>query len=312
MNHILIRVFFISFLLSLPFWYGINLFQENLEKFFYAQISQPFQEMNFVKIPEKPQKPNLELNVRAAISMKINKAGREKILFKKNINQPFPIASLTKLMTAVIVLENKNYDLENGLVTVSQTAANQENAPNQDGILDSQIGKKFEVKNLLDLMLIYSNNDAAYSLSEVIGVDQFVPKMNQKAKELGLETTRFINPTGLDPEGLHYTSDTLPYFNYSSARDLIKLSQYIVKEQPLIFEISLQKPFYLVRDGIFDLFLTQEVIGGKTGYTDEAGGCILFIFKDGGGNLFINVILGAPSSAVRIEEMQKLINWIEK
>ena len=89
-----IKFLLIGVLLSLPFWYGINLFQENLENFFYAQISQPLQEMNFVKIPEKPQKPNLELNVRAAISMKINKAGRDKILFGKNTQDILPIASL--------------------------------------------------------------------------------------------------------------------------------------------------------------------------------------------------------------------------
>ena len=307
-----IRVFLISFFISLPVWYGINLFQENLEKFFYAQISQPLREMNFVKIPEKPQKPNLDLQTRTAISVKINKFGGERILFRKKISQPFPIASLTKLTTALIVLEDKNYDLENGEIAISQTAANQENVPTNYGNLDLEMGKKFKVKDLLDLMLVYSSNDVAYALSEVIKVDQFVLKMNQKAKELGLENTHFINPTGLDPDGLHYDPVNLPYFNYSSAEDLVKISQYILKEHPLIFEISLQKPISLVKDGIFDLFLTQEVIGGKTGYTDEAGGCILFIFKNENGSIFINVILGAPSSAARIEEMQKLINWIEK
>jgi len=305
-----IKFLLIAVLFSLPFWYGINLFQENLEKFFYAQISQPFQNIVEVKIPEKPQKPNLDLQARAAISVKINKAGREIILFKKNINQPFPIASLTKLITAIIILEDKNYDLEKSC-TISEKAANQENVPNY-GNLDSEKGKKFKVKDLLDLMLIYSSNDAAWALSEVIGVDQFVLKMNQKARDLGLESTHFINPTGLDPDELHYDSATLPYLNYSSASNLVKISQYILKEHPLIFEISLKKPLYLVQDGIFDLFLTQEVIGGKTGYTDEAGGCIIFIFKDARGNLFINVILGAPSSAARIEEMQKLIDWINE
>ena len=75
----LIRVFLISFILSLPFWWGINVLKENLESSFYAQISQPLQDMSFVKIPEKP---NLDLQARAAISVKINEAGREKILFR--------------------------------------------------------------------------------------------------------------------------------------------------------------------------------------------------------------------------------------
>lgn len=320
-----LKVLLISLLLSLPFWCGVNFFQENLEKFFYAQITQPLEEINLVKIPEKTQEPNLELQARAAISMKVNEVGREKILFKKNIDQPLPIASLTKLMTAVIVLDynppttlpaeggapNKNYDLENSWV-ISEKAANQENVPNY-GNLDSQVGKKLKVKDLLDLMLIYSSNDAAWALSEVIGPDYFVEEMNQKANDLGLANTHFVNPTGLDPDDLHYDPDPaiLHYFNYSSVKDLTKLAQYILKERPLIFELSRQKHLYLLQDGIFDLFLTQEVVGGKTGYTDEADGCILFVFKDENGNLFINVILGAPSFKTRIEEMQKLIDWLQ-
>jgi len=301
-----LKFFLIAFLLSLPFWWGINVLKENLEDAFYAQISQPFQEMSFVKVPEKPQKPNLDLQTKAAISVKINEVGREKILFRKNIDQPLPIASLTKLMTAVIVLENSEDDSLSKKVIVSPKAASQEDVP-VFGNLKS--GDKLSVKKLLELMLIYSSNDAAWALFEVIGQEYFVEKMNQKAEILGLENTHFVNPTGLDPENLLYNLDNLDYFNYSTARDLVKLAQYILKEHPLIFEISRKEPLYLIKDGIFDLFLTQKVIGGKTGYTDEAGGCILFVFKNDEGNLFINVILGTPSASARIAEMQKLIDY---
>ena len=301
-----LKFFLIAFILSLPFWWGINALTNHLENYFYAQISQPFQEMSFVKVPEKPQKPNLDLQTKAAISVKINEVGREKILFRKNIDQPLPIASLTKLMTAVIVLENSEDDSLSKKVIVSPKAASQENVP-VFGNLKS--GDKLSVKKLLELMLIYSSNDAAWALFEVIGQEYFVEKMNQKAEILGLENTHFVNPTGLDPENLLYNLDNLDYFNYSTARDLVKLAQYILKEHPLIFEISRKEPLYLIKDGIFDLFLTQKVIGGKTGYTDEAGGCILFIFKNDEGNLFINVILGTPSASARIAEMQKLIDY---
>jgi len=302
-----LKSFFVTLVLSLPFWWGINVLKENLEDAFYAQISQPLQDMSFVKIPEKPQKPNLDLQTKAAISVKINEVGREKILFRKNIDQPLPIASLTKLMTAVIVLENSEDDSLSKKVIVSPKAASQEDVP-VFGNLKS--GDKLSVKKLLELMLIYSSNDAAWALFEVIGQEYFVEKMNQKAEILGLENTHFVNPTGLDPENLLYNLDNLDYFNYSTARDLVKLAQYILKEHPLIFEISRKEPLYLIKDGIFDLFLTQKVIGGKTGYTDEAGGCILFVFKNDEGNLFINVILGTPSASARIAEMQKLIDWL--
>lgn len=302
--------------LSLPFWlFALKLLQENLEKFFYAQISQPFDSISEVKIPPKIQKPKLELEAKSAISLKINKAGREKILFQKNPEEILPIASLTKLMTAVIVLEDENYDLENTWLTISQIAASQENVPIY-GNLDSEIEKKFNVEKLLDLMLIYSSNDAAFALAEVIGLENFTPvveqsslggfveKMNQKARELGLNNTHFVNPTGLDPENLEY-------FNYSTAKDLVKLAQYIFLNHPLIFEITLKKGPYLIKNGLSDLILPENLnlIGKKTGYTDEAGGCILLVLNNEKGALFFNLILGTKKET-RIGEMQKLINWL--
>jgi D-alanyl-D-alanine carboxypeptidase (penicillin-binding protein 5/6) len=304
-----IRIFLLSFIFSLPFWWGVNIFQENLENYFYAQISQPFEEIVFVKIP--PPKPKLELQAKAAISVKLNENGAEKILFNKNINQPLPIASLTKLMTAVIVLEDQNYDLDNNWITISEKAAHQENVPNY-GNLDKYIGKKFTLKQLLDLMLIYSSNDAAYALAEQIGVENFVEKMNQKAKELGLENTHFVNPTGLDPENLYYHPPNQSYFNYSTAQDLLKLAQYILKNHPLIFEITLKKGPYPVENGMGDLILpeNQRAIGWKTGYTKEAGGCALLVLGEENGILLFNIILGTESQEARIREMQKLINHV--
>lgn len=321
-----IKFFLIAFFVSLPFFFSINFFQASLENYFYAQISQPLEEIVFVKIP--PPKPELHLQAKAAISVKLNESGAEKILFNKNINQPLPIASLTKLMTAIIVMDatppppNQNYDLDNTWVTISEKAANQENVPNY-GNLDSEKGKKFSIKQLLDLMLIYSSNDAAWALTEFIGTENFTRKMNQKAKDLRLENTHFVNPTGLDPRGLKFNSENLNYFNHSTAADLARLAQYVLKEHPIIFEISTKETPYLTKEGIFNLFLTQKIIGGKTGYTQEAGGCMIFLFQneryppttlpaEGGapGNIFINVILGAQSVEARITEMQKLINWL--
>ena len=118
-----LKILLISFVLSLPFWWGINVFQGNLENYFTSQISQPFEEIVFVKIPPKPPKPELDLQVKAAISVKLDEIGAEKILFDKNINQPLPIASLTKLMTAFVVLEN--YDLSKE-IKITKEAVSQE------------------------------------------------------------------------------------------------------------------------------------------------------------------------------------------
>jgi len=311
-----IKFFLIILFFSLPFWWGINYFQQNLEKFFYAQFSQPLQNITEVKIPEKPQKPNLDLQARAVISVKINKAGREKILFKKNINQPLPIASLTKLMTAIIVLENFGDDNLSKKVVVSPEAASQENVPPVNAI-NLTAGQVITLGELLDRMLIYSVNDAAFALAEAVEVENggnFVKEMNQKVIEWGFANTHFVNPAGLDPENkkLRSNYDDLVFFNYSTAEDLATLSQHILEEYPLIFAITLKEGEYKKENGISTLQLPKDqfFFGGKTGYTDEAGGCMLLVLEDEKGNKLINIILGAPSSSARIEEMQKLIDWL--
>jgi len=299
-----IKFFLIPLLISLPIFWGMDAFQGNLEKFFYAQISEPFNNLSGVKIPPKPEKPKLSLEAKSAISIEIMKSGREKILFKKNTEEILPLASLTKLMTALIILENpEDFDFSKTLI-ISKNAADQGDTPNFGNL---KKGEKYTFKKLFELMLTYSSNDATYAISEVIGVENFVNKMNQRAEELGLPNTHFVNSTGLDPK------NSLTDFNYSTAEDLAKLAQYILENLPSIFEFSAQSSNYSsIENGLSNLNLrtSQELIGGKTGFTKNAGGCILFVFRNENGNIFINVILGTEKEAGRIKEMQKLIDWI--
>jgi D-alanyl-D-alanine carboxypeptidase (penicillin-binding protein 5/6) len=280
--------------------YFINFSQIKLENFLTAQITKPLEEINFVKI-EKPKKPPLELDVRAALSIRLNpqKKIKERVLFSKNENEILPIASLTKLMTGIVVIEDQeNYPLEKE-IKISKEAASQKDVP--DGNL--RAGQKKTIEELLNLMLYFSSNDAAYALAEQIGIENFVKKMNEKAKEIGLENTYFSNPTGLDPENLKWDPENKDYFNYSTAKDLILLGKYILENYPLIFEFSTQK-------NKIQLLENQHLIGMKTGYTDEAGGCIFLIFSNDNGDYFLNVILGAKSKEERFFQMQKLVDWI--
>jgi D-alanyl-D-alanine carboxypeptidase len=284
-----LKIFFISLFLSLPFWWGINLFNERLENYILAQVSVPIE--NIIFVPPK-RKPPLFLNAKSAISVKTDLENFEKILFAKEEKTPLPIASLTKLMTALVVFE-EGYDL-NEKVLISKQAASQEDVPVFGNLKE---GEGLKVEELLELSLVYSSNDAAFALSEKI--PNFVEKMNNLAKKLGMENTYFSNPTGLDS-------------NYSTAQDLVKLTKYILKNHPQIFEISRRPPKYKLDNGIYSIFLPKEIIGGKTGYTPEAGGCLLFIFRDEKEpNIFyINLILGTKSIQGRVEEMQKLVDWI--
>jgi D-alanyl-D-alanine carboxypeptidase (penicillin-binding protein 5/6) len=293
--------FFIGIFLGGFLTYFINFSQIKLENFLTAQITKPLEEINFVKI-ERPKKPPLELDVKAALSIRLNpqKKIKERVLFSKNENEILPIASLTKLMTALVVIENQeNYPFKEQ-IKISKEAALQEDVPEYGNL---KAGEKKKIEELLNLMLVFSSNDAAYALAEQIGVENFVNRMNEKAKEIGLKSTHFSNPTGLDPENLKWNLENKDYFNYSTAKDLILLGKYILENYPLIFEFSNQK-------NKIQLLENQHLVGMKTGYTDEAGGCIFLIFSNDNGDYFLNVILGAKSKEERFLQMQKLIDWI--
>jgi D-alanyl-D-alanine carboxypeptidase (penicillin-binding protein 5/6) len=293
--------FFIGIFLGGFLTYFINFSQIKLENFLTVQITKPLEEINFVKI-ERPKKPPLKLDVKAALSIRLNsqKKIKEKVLFSKNENEILPIASLTKLMTALVVIENQeNYPLKEQ-IKISREAALQGDVPEYGNL---KAGERKTIGELLTLMLYFSSNDAAYALAEKIGIENFVNKMNEKTKEIGLESTHFSNPTGLDPENLKWSLENKDYFNYSTAKDLILLGKYILENYPLIFEFSNQK-------NKIQLLENQHLIGMKTGYTDEAGGCIFLIFSNENGDYFLNVILGAKSKEERFFQMQKLIDWI--
>lgn len=300
-----LALFFILLVSIILLWKGLIFFHDGLSDFFYIKISKPLQEITVLNIPLRVKKEEPELLSEAAISVRINRAGRERTLLKNESARAMPIASLTKLMTALIVLENTEADDYNfsNVATVSKTAAEQNNVPVYGNL---KKGETFKIKKLLDLMLVYSSNDAAFALSEVIGQELFIERMNNKAQSLGLKNTRFINATGLDPEDL----DEIP--NYSTSQELVTLSKYILKNHPLIFEISKNGGPYPTTNGIFDLIIPagKTLLGGKTGYTEKAGGCMLVILEDKNKNYFINIILGADSPKDRIQEMQKIIDWL--
>ena len=289
-------IIFIIFFIFLITWFVI-ISQRKMEEFYYAQASMSLQRVATI-VPVRQNWPAMEIESESAISIKINSFGREQTLFQKAIYKGLPIASLTKLMTAIIALENYS-QLDNSVI-ISEKAANQDNAYWTGNLT---INQKLSIRELLDLSLIYSSNDSAFALSEIMEENLFVQKMNKKALEIGLTNTHFINPTGLDPED----KNIIP--NYSTIKDLVVLTKYILEKHPVIFEATLKKGDYTFSNNISDLFFSNnQLVGGKTGYTFSAGRCLLVVSKDSQNHAFINILLGASSSEKRIEEMQKLIN----
>lgn len=313
-----LKIFLIVFVLSLPFWWGVNALAENLEDFwfwqemakspqiFVAQVKPYYQYAKIKRLAE-----NLEIKAEAAISIEINKkTNKKRVLFKKNPQERFPIASLTKLMTALVVFDlDETYNFSQ-LIPITKEAVEQEGVSRYGELKE---GEYLSVESLLYIMLIESSNDAAFALAEAIGEDGFVELMNLYTRDLGLENTYFIDSTGLDPD------DPQGPINYSSASDLVKLTNYILKKYPRIFEIAINNSYEVLNpDGSLHHFIPEntnellgeipEIIGGKTAWTPAAGGCLLLVLKNPSKNsYFINVILGAED---RFEEMQKLIELI--
>ena len=318
-----LKFFLIVFVLSLPFWWGTNILGKKLENFFYwreiaknpqilaARLNQEILEAKLESLkPIRNQKgvEDLKIEARSAISVFYDgrqEKNKEKILFEKEINKKLPIASLTKLMTALVVLEN--YDLSKE-IKISEKAVAQ---PEDFGKLTA--GKIFPAKYLLYPLLMESSNDAAFSLAndydDGMTEEKFVSLMNSTAQELNLNDTFFVNPSGLDPE----TEMPETKINYSTARDLAKLTEKLL-EKPLIWEI-LSAPKYNLYGP--ELLNTNEllgeipaIVGGKTGYTDEAGGCMVLVtISPKEGAYLINVILGTDGHNGRFGEMKKLVNW---
>ena len=220
-----------------------------------------------------------------------------RVLFEKNANAQLPLASITKLMTAEIVLSSETPDT---LVTITQSAL----APEANSGL--RAGDVIPLNQLLKLGLIASSNDAMEAAAESLGPDYLV-HMNQTAKDLGLTETYFLNPTGLD-----VNADTSGA--YSSAYDVARLASLFYKQYPTYFEQTQQTSVTIT---IGDRVLTKPAtaapllsvpgfIGAKTGYTDLAGGNLVAIFDIEIGHPLVAVVLGSTRDG-RFDDIKTLI-----
>ncbi|MFA5754841.1 MAG: serine hydrolase [Candidatus Paceibacterota bacterium] len=246
----------------------------------------------------------LNLNSNNFLSVFV-KDEKEVVLSEKEIDEQIAIASLTKLMTAVIVLDSYNLD---DLISISDSAINTYGTAGE-----LQRGELISVKDLLFITLIESSNDGAEAFAEKMGRSTFIYKMNEKVRGLNMKSTRFVNPTGLDEESLT---------NVSTASDLEKLVVLILKDYPLISEIlSLSSKEITSYSGVYrkltntNILLSESSVylWGKTGYTLKANGCLILILNnfslDSDEGYVINIIAGADD---RFNEARKLENWLEE
>lgn len=239
-----------------------------------------------------------------AASVLLMDAGTGTVILEKNADEKRPVASVTKLMTILLVLEA----LDEGKITLEQEVTVSKAAAGMGGsqaLLDA--GGIYPLSELLKSLIIASANDSAVALAELLmgSEENFAAAMNRRAQELGLNDTHYVNASGLPAEG-----------QYTTARDVAELSREVLKH-PTYFEYSGIWMDEIVHKGgrVTQLVNTNRLIrfyegadGVKTGSTNEAKYCVSATAKRGD-ERFLAVVLGAPTGAKRFDLAGKLLNY---
>ncbi|KPL03895.1 MAG: hypothetical protein AMJ73_05050 [candidate division Zixibacteria bacterium SM1_73] len=257
----------------------------------------PLKELHFTKTALENKLHHIRS--KAALVVDIEKGN---ILFEKDMEKQLPIASLTKLMTALVFLEQNLYLNDTAKIAWSDAKF--------AGRSRLRVGEVLTLKDLLHASLMCSNNRTTKTLARVSGLsfEDFVIRMNQKAKEIGLENTCFYEPTGLDKS------------NRSTALDCARLLSFALTDT-LVACITGKKVYtfttiYKKRKRQHQIVNTNRLLlsslnvkGGKTGYNGASGWCLGALVEDEDGTKIAAVVLGAPSNLARFREAKSIIKW---
>lgn len=248
-------------------------------------------------------KPGQYPEISASSAVVVNLKTRA-LVFEKNSDQVWPIASISKMMSALVLLEDLNLDLEK-YYTIK------ESDKRSGGRQYLFSGDEVKIHDLLALALIPSENTSVIAMISSLGLseEEFVAKMNTKAKSLGLSSTVFFDPTGLDGRNVSTAKEVAIFLqralNIKAIQDLARNENYKFETK----QGSVRKVFStneLLNYSFADNY-NIKIIGGKTGYNDRAGYCFgaKFVLKDN--QEFISVVLNASSLKNRFVDTRKLL-----
>lgn len=241
---------------------------------------------------------DLGLNAKSAILMEESTGN---ILYESNPDERVPIASVTKVMTMLLIMEA----VDSGKISLDDMVTVSENAMSYGGsTMFLETGEQLTVNDMLKGIAVASANDGCVAMAEHLAGSEsaFVDMMNEKAKKLGMENTHFMNTNGLDEED-----------HYSSARDVAIMSRELMKHETIFNYTSIWMD--TLRGGKFQLANTNKLIrfydganGLKTGSTSKALCCLSAAAKRNDMQL-IAVVLGAPTSAERFASAKSLLDY---
>ena len=251
---------------------------------------------NYVLASNEERNSNLDIMSKHAICIE---RSTEQVLFEKDSYTKCAMASTTKILTSIIVIENCNL---NDIVEVSKKAAKIGGST-----LGISKGEKITVESLLYGLLLRSGNDTAVALAEFVcgSVENFSNIMNEKAKKIGLKNSNFVTPHGLDDDN-HYTT----------AYDLAILTNYALKNEIFKKIVSTKEITINIGKNQRVLNNTNELLGNvvgvygvKTGFTGNAGRCLVTCCKRGDLDIIV-VVLGADTKNIRGLDSKKIIEFI--
>ena len=258
----------------------------------------------FLLIPIFVKAEDIEDLAPNASSAIMIEASTGEILFQKNINEKLAPASMTKMMSLLLIFE----EIDKGNIKWDEMITTSEHASSMGGSqIFLKVGEQMSVEDLIKGICIASGNDATVAMAErVAGSEEsFVKKMNEKARELGLKNTNFINATGLDTDN-----------HYSSAYDMSIIAKELVKHEKVLdfsstYEDYLRKntsnPFWLVNTNRLVKFY-PEIDGLKTGFTSTAGYCLTATARKDGMRL-ITVVMNEPDTGKRSADTKRMLDY---
>ena len=220
----------------------------------------------------------------------------QEVLYEKNSGEKIANASTTKILTAIVAYENSNMD---DWVVVGENVSKVSGSK-----IGLKMGDKIKMSDLMKGLLISSGNDAAIAIAEHVAgnVDDFCVLMNEKALLLGAQNTNFLTPHGLDAEN-----------HYSTIVDLLVFSKCFIKNEYLMKIANTEKDLIRIGEYEKELYATNEMLfiydgvnGIKTGYTNNAGRCLITSIVSGDRNL-ISMVFGCDSKNHRTEDTKKLL-----
>lgn len=242
-----------------------------------------------------------ELDLKSSVAFVVDQDTKE-VLFSKNENAVLPIASITKLMTGVLISEARLSMSE--IIEITQADVDTEKGSSSR----LRVGTELSRGELLHLALMASENRAAHALGRTYpgGLHQFVSLMNQKAKVLGMADTRYVEPTGLSSSNQSSAKDLATLVNYAHSDAMLRELSTSTGYQVEVGNRTLQynNTNRLVKNPAWDIGLQ------KTGYISEAGQCLVMQAKVAGRKL-IMVFLDSAGKLTRIADAERVRKWVE-